>query len=144
MRHLVLIAAVLLVACTAPPPRPVLPETFHGTAAPSDAERAEVLRLTHLYWRALAKGRMAEAYDMLTLDHRARLPITEFRSGSSPVSAGQPTVTSIRWEQGLHRFQGPELFAVVAWSARSGGRGVFGRLIWRREPDDTFRISAIE
>lgn len=145
MSRLIALLFFGLAACTdPPPPRQPIPETVSGTAAPSEAERADVLRQTYQYWGLIGDRQWARAYAFHALDYRAHVPFPEFRNGRNAAWARPPQVTRIRWQQGMNRLAGPELYAVVEWQARVEARGALGRLIWRQEPDGSFLISHSE
>ena len=137
---LVLIA--LLVACAPPPdvPRGDVREVLQGYAAPTVGERAEVLRLSYLYLRHLAEGRYSAAYRVHTDDYREQLSFTDWRARVDGDWAARAAPEEVRWRQGLHRFEGPELYAMVHLT---GAGPAHALMVWRQGPGGRFRLERI-
>ncbi len=144
-RYLAALMILCVAACADPPPvQPAIAETFSRQAQPTEAERREVIRLTYRYFSEIAEGRLAGAYNLHTLDFRDRVSLSEWQRQRHGAWAAPPRPVSIRWQKGMHRVAGPELYAVVEWSGRKGATGSTGRLIWRQEPDGGFLLENSE
>lgn len=140
-RRLAVAIFFVLTACApaATPPAGVA-ERYSGDAAPDAALSQRILIDTYAYWDALASSRWQRAYEQFTYDYREKTPFGEWRNLPHTAWARQPQIVSIHWTKGAHRQHGPDLYAIVEWTARAGSSGSEGALIWRQEPDGTFLL----
>jgi len=129
----------LLVACAAPAP-PELVQNYRGEARPDVALTDQVLAATHAYWATLSSGRWREGYEFFTLDYQDRHGFDEWRNSRQTDWPVSPRAVAIRWTQRAQRSHGPELYAILTWTARKGAIGPSGTLIWRQEPDGQFLL----
>ena len=140
MLRFVLIILLLASCAPADPGPPALKERISGSAAPSASMRDSILAQTHAYWLAIQTGRLDDAYAFHALDFRERLPFPRWRNQRLDAWAMPPRVLSIHWTQAAQRHHGPELYAIVGWSARRGSAGSEGTLFWRLDDDGVFRL----
>ena len=115
-------------------------ETYAGEAVADPVLRQRVVTDTLAYWEAIGAGRWQAAYDRFTDDYQEDMPFAEWRTIRHDAWAVAPRIKTIRWTKAAHRHHGPELYAVVDWTARTGSSGSEGRLVWRQEPDGTFLL----
>ena len=140
MRRLMIVLTTLtLAACAAEAPDPGIRERYSGTATADAALRQRVLLDTATYWAAIAAGDWQAAYDRYTLDYQERVPFGEWRLMRHDDWATKPRVLSIHWTEDAQRQHGPELYAIVEWTARADRAGSGGTLVWRRD-DGVFHL----
>ena len=141
MRILPVILLALLACSPPPPPEPDIREVLQGEARPTVPERAEVLRLTYQYLSNLEGRRYAAAYDAHSDDYRENLAFAAWKKLVAGDWAALSQPVEIRWRQGLHRWEGPELYAIVHLDGPGRGRSL---LIWRQAPDGGFLLESVE
>ena len=145
MRGLVIAVMLALSGCAAPPPYAVgITERVSGDYQPAEDDRLAVLTRSQAYWSALAEGRWRDAYAMHTLDYQEKVAFDTWRAQPHRAWGAWPHTVSIHWLRQAARIHGPELYAVVDWSARAGAKGSTGRLIWRQHPDGRFELESSE
>ncbi len=139
-RLVAVLLTVLIAACAAPPERPGVKQRYSGEAQPDAALTDAVLAATHTYWAAIADGRWREAYGFYAPVYREEHPFEEWARHRHDAWPVPPRPLSIHWSKGTYRQHGPELYAMLKWSARMTSVGSVGTLIWRQEPDGSFLL----
>lgn len=141
MRTVGSILLVLAIAACAPAPRYTgLDERFSGKAVADPDLRRLILVRTEAYWATIAAGNWDGAYEYFTGDYQEKNPFPIWRQLPHDAWASAPRPTSIHWTRDAQRFHGPELYAIVEWTASRGASGSEGALIWRQEPDGSFLL----
>ncbi|MFK7942535.1 MAG: hypothetical protein AB8B85_06445, partial [Paracoccaceae bacterium] len=107
-------------------------------AHPSISERAEILRRTDFYLQLLARGRLLPAYNLHSDDFREQVSYPDWRRRVLSRWNSDAEPVEIRWRQGLHRFEGPELYAIVILSSSAH------QLIWRQDGYGGFVLESAE
>lgn len=140
MRAALIIIGVLLTACADPQPtRQLIEERVSGTYQPTDRDRAGLYARMAAYWSAIAARDFQQAYDFHTFDFRERVPFSTW-SRQQAARAGLRRAVKIHWTKGVHRYHGPELYAIVDWTTGAAGPGGTGKIVWRQEDDGTFWV----
>lgn len=139
------VLAALVAACgsTAEPPATRFNETVSAPGAPGQAQRLAVMARVSGYWAALEAGRLGTAYEFLTLDYRETWPFPRFSSQGAAFRTPR-RVTKLHWLRDSRRMPGPELFAVVEWTAGPAESPLeWGRMVWRQDAG-TFLMQSSE
>ena len=137
MRYFPLLLVVLLACAPPPAPDPRLRETLAGEARPTVNERSAVLSQSEAYSAALRAGRLLPAFNLHTDDYRERVPFPQWRRQVAARWPGAGAPVEIRWRQALHRWEGPELYAIVLWP------GEVTQLVWRQDSDGAFLLENV-
>ena len=141
MRIVGSILVALAIAACAPAPRYAgLGERFSGKAVANPDLRRLILVRTEAYWATVAAGNWDDAYEYFTGDYQEKNPFPTWRQLPHAAWSMPPRPTSIHWTQDAQRTHGPELYAIVEWTASEGAAGSEGALIWRQEPDGSFLL----
>lgn len=143
MRCALLIVGLFLAACADSPAPEVtaVPERVSGRYQPNGQDRAALYGRFATYWQAIQAGNLAKAYDFHTLDYQERVPFKIWqREQQRTRTQNIPKPVSIHWSKAAHRRFGPELYAMIAWTAGSGGTESSGTLIWRQDDQGRFWV----
>ncbi len=136
--------AILLLCALGCAPAPTPPagiaERYSGKAVADAGTSQTILVETYAYWDAIASRDWQGAYDRFTDDYKAKTSLSEWQSLGNDAWAARPRILSIHWTKAAHRQHGPELYAIVEWTARKASSGSQGTLIWRQEPDGSFKL----
>lgn len=143
MRCAVFVVGLLLAACASPPtPKTFsIPERVSGSYQPNGPDRVALYGRLTRYWVAIDEGKLSEAYEFHTLDYQERVPFSVWQLERKRAQTQDlPKPVRIHWTKAAHRRFGPELYALVAWTAGAGGDARSGRLIWRQDEKGTFWV----
>lgn len=140
VRWLSIVVLAVSTACAPPPPVPEIAQRVAGDFRPEAQDTETVVAASYVYWAAMDAGRWTEAWGYHAEDYRERLPYTQWLTEVPRLPAETRRPTEIHWLKQAFRVHGPELYAILTWTAPTRK----GRIYWRQNPAGQWEIENTE